>query len=265
MMTRVATLLSQPLTNPTPCSRARLGISVSLAFLLQATVSIASPLFAARSEHAFLTNRARFQIEKTNVLAAWQFGRACFDWAEFAKTNKEREAVAQEGIAACGRSLLLKPDLAAGHYYLALNLGQLARTKTLGALKIVLEMERELRAAIELDAMVDYAGPHRSLGLLYLEAPGWPTSIGSRSKARVHLEKAVELSSDYPENRLCLLEACLKWNDKKSIEREGKALKELLPRARKILADDAWQENWVDWDKRWSSVEKGVQTKRELR
>ncbi len=76
------------------------------------------------------------------------------------------------------------PNSAPAHYYLAMNLGQLARTEFLGALKLVREMEREFKTAAELDAQFDFAGPERSLGLLYRDAPGWPVSIGSKRKAR---------------------------------------------------------------------------------
>lgn len=49
------------------------------------------------------------------------------------------------------------PKSAAGHYYLGMNLGQLARTKLLGALKLVDEMEREFKAAVALDERFDHA------------------------------------------------------------------------------------------------------------
>src|SRR5207248_6916974 len=107
-----------------------------------------------------------------------------------------RAEIAEQGIAAARQGIERAPRLAAPHYYLALNLGQLARTKKLGALRLVDEMEAELKAAIALDPKFDYAGPHRSLGLLYADAPGWPTSIGNHSKARQHLHTAIELSPE---------------------------------------------------------------------
>jgi tetratricopeptide (TPR) repeat protein len=115
-------------------------------------------------------------------------------------------------------------------------------------------MEREFKTVRDLDAKFDYAGPDRNLGLLYLEAPGWPASIGDRSKARRHLERAVELAPDYPENHLCLLEAYLKWNDQKGLLRESKVVEKLLPVARKGFTGEAWEQSWVDWDKRWEKI-----------
>ncbi len=210
--------------------------------------------FAQRAESHFQEARKRFQIDTNDVEAAWQFGRACFDWAEFAKNNDQRESIASEGIAACREAVARDPKSAAGHYYLAMNLGQLAQTKTLGALRIVDEMEREFKTARDLDAKFDYAGPDRSLGLLYFEAPGWPASVGSSSKARQHLQRAAQLAPGYPENHLCLLEVYLKSSDKKNLLRELKATEELLPQARKEFTGAAFEQSWVDWDKRWKRI-----------
>jgi tetratricopeptide (TPR) repeat protein len=206
---------------------------------------------ARRAEQSFLAAKAAFQNERTNPEAAWKFGRACFDWAEFAKDNQQREEIANQGIAACRRVVEQQPKSAEGHYYLGMNLGQLARTKSLGALKLVDEMEKEFQITRGLDKQFDFAGPDRNLGLLYLEAPGWPTSIGNRSKARQHLHQAAQLAPDYPENRLNLLEAYLKWGDKNGAQREFKALTELWPAAKKQFSDEQWKVNWADWDKRW--------------
>ena len=213
-----------------------------------------NPAFFKRAEQSYREARRRFQSNTNDAEAAWQFGRACFDWADLATDDDRRQSIANEGITA-GRQLVARdPKCAPGHYYLAMDLGQLAQTKRLGALKIVQEMEREFKTARDLDAKFDYAGPDRNLGLLYLEAPGWPASIGSRSNARRHLERAVELAPGFPENRLCLLEAYLKWGEKKSVQRELKAVEDLLPRARKEFAGQAWAQSWADWDKRWDKI-----------
>ncbi len=223
--------------------------------ILGAEAESPGPDFAKRAELIFEKLQKEVRISETNAVAtAWQFGRACFDWAEFAEKSSERENIAQQGIAACRRAVALDPDSAPAHYFLAMNLGQLARTKTLGALRIVPEMEKEFLRARSLDPLFDYAGPDRALGVLYREAPGWPTSIGSRKKARQHLERAVELRPDYPENHLELLEAYLGWNDAKSVEREVAVLEELLPKARNEFIGERWEQNWADWEKRWKTL-----------
>ncbi|HYT59580.1 MAG TPA: hypothetical protein VEL06_05385 [Haliangiales bacterium] len=211
--------------------------------------------FARRAEENYQEARKRFENNTNDAEAAWQFGRACFDWADFAKDDDQREAIATQGIAACRSLTARDPKSAPGHYYLAMDLAQLAQTKTLGALRIVEEMEREFQLTADLDAKFDYAGADRNLGLLYFQAPGWPISIGDKSKARKHLERAVELAPGYPENHLCLLEAYLKWGDRKKIQRELRASDELLPKARKEFTGEAWAQSWADWEIRWKRIQ----------
>ena len=222
---------------------------------------VANPAFATRAQRDFEAARIRYQAANTNAAAAWQYGRACFNWAEFARNHKPREEIARQGIAVCRQLIAREPASAAGHYYLALNLGQLARTKSLGALRIVDEMELELKTALRLEPLFDYAGPDRSLGLLYLDAPGWPASIGSRSKARFHLEHAVELSPAFPDNRLSLLEAYLKWGEKQRVQRELPGLAAVLEQARANLAGEDWEMSWADWEQRRRKIEAKIKEK----
>ena len=204
----------------------------------------------AYAENILVSARARMEREPTNAEAMWQFGHACFDRAEFATKDTERATLAVEGIAAMRRLTAREPKLAAGHYYLAMNLGQLARTKLLAALKLVDEMEHEFKSARALDEHFDSAGPDRNLGQLYFQAPGWPASIGSRSKAHKHLERAVELAPGFPENRLNLMEAYCEWKDRRGIQREMKAITALWPAARTNFTGTAWAASWADWEKR---------------
>lgn len=212
------------------------------------------PGAAARTARLFQEARVQWQREPTNTTAAWQLGRACFDWAEFATNNTQRASVAEEGIAACRAVIRTEPKSAESHYYLAMNLGQMARTKLLGALWLVSEMEQEFKKVRSLNPALDFAGPDRCLGLLYLDAPGWPASIGSQAKAKTHLLRAVELAPRYPENRICLLEAALRWNDRKLIAREVKEIAALLPEAKQRLTGEAWEVSWVDWEARWKKA-----------
>jgi tetratricopeptide (TPR) repeat protein len=227
--------------------------------------------FSRHSEKAFQAAQARLQSEPTNHEAQWQFGRACFDWADYATTRSQRADIARQGIAACRKVIEADPESAPGHYYLALNLGQLARTKQLGALKIVDQMEEEFKICAGIDPQIEHAGPDRGLGLLYFQAPGWPTSIGNKSKARQHLQRALRLSPDFPENFLNLIEAELKWGDHNGALRELKALDALWPEAQKQFTGEEWAPSWADWQKRraelWKKATggtKAVETPRKL-
>lgn len=210
---------------------------------------------AMRAQTVYMAARMRFHEQPNSIETAWMFGRACFDWADFARSDDSREEIAEEGIAACKAALRLESNSAPAHYYLALNEGQLARTKTLGALSLVRRMEAELKEAARLDRKLDYAGPDRSLGMLYLEAPGWPASIGSSKKAREHLERAEQLAPEYPENHLNLAEAYLKWNDPGGFRREIAILKELWPKAQKEFSGPSWESSWDGWEPRWRALQ----------
>ena len=204
--------------------------------------------------------RREYKSNPQDVKDVWQFARATFDLADAVTSKHERAEVAQQGIAACNQALerTTNQDCAALHYYLALNQAELATTKTLGALRLVDQMERELLKAIELDASFDYAGPDRSLGLLYRDAPSF-ASIGSRTKARAHLEHAVQLAPQYPENRLNLIESELKWNDRKSARRELKLLEDSWPAARAQFTGSRWDSSWTDWNSRLDKVKRTLE------
>lgn len=204
---------------------------------------------AARKKHLADTN---------NLEAAWQFARASFEEAEFSSNNTQRAALAEPAIALCRYVIQKKPELAAAHYYLGMNLGQLARTKTLGALSIVDEMEAVFKKVRSLDPKFDHAGPARNLGLLYLEAPT-TFSIGDKAKAREYLAKCVTEYPGYPENYLTYLEALLHWDDTAEAQKIYDQLQKTWPQAKKDLTGNEWKGAWLDWEKRRTAAEKKLQ------
>jgi len=218
----------------------------------------------ARTEKIFQGAHARYLASSNDVNTALEFGRACFDRAEFATNDTQRASLAEQGIAACQQAIARKYSSGSAHYYLAMNLGQLARTKSVGALRLVREMESEFNVAIGLDEKVNYAGPHRSLGELYKNAPGWPTSIGSRNKARQHLRRAAELCPDFPENAIALAEAYLDWGEVKVVVEGLPALTVALDKARTQFQGEQWSFDWHDWDTRVQTLKTktGTTTKR---
>jgi len=241
-----------------PAIHARCRALLAMAALLFAV----RPVLAAQPSPAALHDLAQYTAAKSNHLAqparpflAWQYARACYDWADHATNNPQRAALAEAGAAAARLAIQGDPTNAAGPFYLAMNLGQLARTKTLGALPLVLEMERQFLRAIELGPEFHHAGPHRSLGRLYLRAPGWPASIGSKAKAREQLEKAVALAPDWPDNHLTLLAAYAEWEDPEALRAALARYRKLLPQARLDFPLAAYPHYWPDWEKRLADLE----------
>ena len=214
-----------------------------------------------QARHSFDDWQARWQPQPTNSETAWQFARACFMLGDLVEHDTERARIAREGIQACRQILEAAPKLGPAHYYLAMNLGELARTDKLAALGIIHEMEKEFIAAIELSPDIDYAGPHRSVGMLYRDAPGWLTGIGNRSKAKKHLEKAVAMAPEYPENWLVLLESYLKWGEKQTARERLPAVEKVLETARKQFTGDQWRFSWHDWEERWEKIKRSAAVK----
>jgi hypothetical protein len=226
----------------------------SLALWLVPLAASGAESHSNRVYQIYVKSQAHWESHTNDATAAWQFARACFDWADFAANDDRRAEIAERGIAASRRAIALDSKSAGGHYYLGLNLGQLAQTKLLGALKLIDGMEAAWLKTIELDAKFDYAGAHRSLTLLYRDAPGWPTSVGNRSKARLHIRKALELCPDYPGNQICWVESQLKWGETRAVRTQIAAVEERLRALRVKFAGEKWVRDWEEWDERWRKV-----------
>jgi tetratricopeptide (TPR) repeat protein len=224
--------------------------AICFALLLAAFANAEDNSFAARAERAFSAAQKNVRTNQTNVTALLQLARAAFDWAEFADKDDPRASIANIGIDAARAAVERETTNAAAHYWLGMNLGQLARTKSLGALRIVREMEEEFHGASTLDPHTDHAGPDRSLGFLYRDAPGWPTSIGSRKKAREHFEHAIELNPEFPDNHLGLLESFDEWDEAQNFVRQMKITERVLAEAKSKFTGPDWEWSWADWNKR---------------
>jgi tetratricopeptide (TPR) repeat protein len=240
---------------------ALLSVLLLIAFIANVRADDApNPVFVKRFENAFNAAKAKLAADTNNPAALWQFARAAFDWADIQTANARRAEIANQGIAATQRLIAQDPKSVEGHYYLAMSFAELAQTETLGALKLVREMETEFALVLKADPAFDHAGADRNLGLLYRDAPGWPTSIGNRAKAKQHLQQAAIVSPDFPENVMNLIESELKWGDDDAVKRDMKTLDELWPKAQKQFAGEEWESSWADWTKRRDEARKKAVT-----
>lgn len=214
--------------------------------------------FESRYHTIYLNAKTNWSQPASDPTNAWIMARAAFELAEFATNNTRRAQLAVEGIDAARTAIRLNEKSAPAHYYLAMNLGQLARTQLLGALKLVSEMEKHFAIAASLDPLVDFAGPDRNLGSLYRQAPGWPASIGSRSKARIHLKKAIEQAPNFPGNQLALLEAYLDWKEPRAAEKLAEQIEQSFPDAKREFSGTEWEWAWADWMQLWESLRSKV-------
>jgi len=233
------------------CLLTTLGV---LASVSTATAQTDLTKFEPRYHAIYLAARTNWVQNPTSVSNAWLFARATFDLAEFATNHTHRAQLAIEGIDAARTASRLDAQCGPARYYLAMNLGQLARTQLLGALKLVTEMEEQFALAAKLEPGLDHAGPDRNLGILYREAPGWPASIGSRHKARIHLKKAVELAPTFPLNQLELLKAHVKWKEHGAAKKVASHVQESLPKARLEFSGEDWELPWAEWSILWEGL-----------
>ncbi len=239
--------------------RSKTGLTLLFTVLwLQATAGaapLANPVFFQRATADYQATQTRWQTATNVSPAGWQFARACYTLADFATNDENRADLAVQGIEACRKLIKAEPRSGPGHYWLGMNLGQLARTELLGALSLVREMESEFKTAWNLDPAVDYAGAARSLGLLYREAPGWPTSIGSNHQAREWLERATRFSPDFPENWLVLTESYVAWDETPKARESLQQLAKIWLAARTNFTGVLWESNWADWNARRAAAE----------
>lgn len=207
--------------------------------------------FYLQAQKVFLLEQKDYLIATNSSTNVLQFARAAFDLADLATNDTQRAQAAQHGIEVCRQLLAREPKSAPGHYYLAMNLGQLAQAEapSIAAYHLVHDVEHELITAADLDVHFDHAGPARTLGLLYFQAPGWPLSVGSKTKAHEWLERAAKLAPDYPGNQLTLAEAQLKWRQRDELETTLKKLEAIWPVARTNFTGESWEESWFEWDK----------------
>ena len=239
---------------------------LAASFLLVAEISVrgqpeTNRMFMMFAQNSFAQAQRNFLTNTNSTPAAQKLARACFDLANLATNEVPRGEYARRGIAVCRQWLAREPKSGPGHYYLAMNLGELAQAEapSIAAYKLVHEVEREFKQAAELDVRFDFAGPARTLGELYFQAPGWPLSIGSKHKAREWLERAVALAPEYPENQLNLAEAQLKWRQHEAFTLTLKNLNAIWPAARTNFAGEIWAQCWQDWNLRRTAAQAELQ------
>jgi hypothetical protein len=216
------------------------------------------PDFTNQAEAAYKAAQDAYARKSSSPQAAVDLARTAFDYADIAPNDVIREQVANHGIATARAAIAAHTNCVGAHYYLALDIGQLARTKMWGALKLLTEMERELKYVIQHDPKYDYAGGHRTIGVLYSEAPGWPTSVGDRKKARYHLEKAVEIAPEYPENHICYMEALVKWKEWKALTDELADYQTAVAKAKEKFTGADWAYDWYDWSQREKLIQQRI-------
>jgi tetratricopeptide (TPR) repeat protein len=133
--------------------------------------------------------------------------------------SREREHLFELGMESGREAVTLNPRSAYGHFWYAANTGLLGLARgIMQSLRGIEPMHQSLLTCLKENERFFFAGPHRALGRLYHQAPGWPLSIGSKTKAVEHLERAVELAPQFFLNRLFLIEFYVDVGKKKQAQ-----------------------------------------------
>jgi tetratricopeptide (TPR) repeat protein len=156
----------------------------------------------------------------------WRGARACAWLTEEFTEKNTRASYAQKGVDYARRAIELEPKRVEAHYYLGINLGQSATTKTVGAYSMVPKVVKAAESAMAIDERFDHAGPPRLYGTVFAKAPAWPASIGDLDKGIQFLSRAVQLAPEYPQNHLHYGDALLSDGKLNEAEAEYKKVLE---------------------------------------
>ena len=131
--------------------------------------------------------------------------------------GRPREEAFDRGSEYAKEAITLNPAAVYGNFWYASNLGYLGMCRgVLASLASIDPFRKSMDVVLRENEKFFFAGPHRALGRLYQQAPGWPISIGNKNKAAEHLERAVELFPDFVVNRLYLAEFYVETGKKDS-------------------------------------------------
>ena len=107
----------------------------------------------------------------------------------------KQEVYYEHGVNFGKEAVTLNPRAIYGNYWYASNVGMLGLCRgMMASLASVDPMKKSYEIVLKENEKFFFAGPHRALGRLYHMAPGWPISVGNKTKALHHLEKAVEIA-----------------------------------------------------------------------
>lgn len=130
-------------------------------------------------------------LKPDHHLILWRLGKGYLLKGD-ALPEEERLVIYEKGRDSVERALEFAPDCTDSLYWYAALLGRIGQTRgILQSLFMVKPMQESLERVIELDP--EYASAYYVLSMLYMEAPGWPLSVGNKSKSLEYALLAVAL------------------------------------------------------------------------
>ena len=175
-----------------------------------------NPLIDKREEPGNLDKAVRLleelkQKHPGKDLVRGKLSHAYFYKGRFAdEGSRDRIDLFKRGMDYGKEAITLNPKAVYGNYWYASNMGMWGLCRgIMSSLKGIDPMRKSMQVVLGENENFFFGGPHRALGRLYHQAPGWPISIGNKGKAAEHLERAVAIGPDFMHNRLFLAEFLL--------------------------------------------------------
>lgn len=157
--------------------------------------------FARAAQRNYL---AIYRQHPTNEDAAWRLAMANqFVGMRFERNSEEKKQFFAQGRDVARECVNNNPSSVPCHFWFAINSALYG--ETVGAIQMLSSLSTilsHLRTVTELDASYAFGGSDRVMGLIFQKLPG--ILGGSNSRAKEHLERAIEASPNEPMNYLFL-------------------------------------------------------------
>lgn len=161
-------------------------------------------------------------------------------WAEvnYQMQGEAREQAYEELVLMAGQVAASNPESAPALIWSGIVKSSFAGVKGgLGALGLAKAAKADLERAIALDANAMQGSAYTSLGVLYMNVPGWPVGFGDEDKANELLTRAVQMAPHDIDANYFMAEYYLKQNDHEEVLKFLERAKNAPPRPGREVAD----------------------------
>ncbi|MDX1960759.1 MAG: hypothetical protein SFU98_19460 [Leptospiraceae bacterium] len=195
--------------------------------------------------HLLMDLKAKFPNED---IICGKLSSAYFYKGLFENDNpKKQELYYEHGVNYGKEAISINPKAIYGNYWYASNVGMLGLCRgMMASLASIDPMKKGYEIVLKENEGFFFGGPHRALGRLYHMAPGWPISVGNKTKALTHLERSVELGPEFFNNRLFLAELYIDIGQKHKAKEQLEWLASHDPKPEHKIEDYGYKEKGVE-------------------
>ncbi|MCP5500064.1 MAG: hypothetical protein H7A25_09190 [Leptospiraceae bacterium] len=202
-----------------------------------------TPGHLERAINRLLELKAEFPDED---IICGKLSSAYFYKGLYEENAKKQEVYYEHGVNYGKEAISMNPKAIYGNYWYASNVGMLGICKgIMASLASIEPTKKSFEIVLKENENFFFAGPHRALGRLYHQAPGWPISIGNKTKAVDHLERSIELAPDFMNNRLFLAELYIDIGKKPKAKEHLEWLEATEPKEDHKIEDNIYREKGI--------------------